>query len=94
MVYADPFQVPAVLSILSQLCLSFGYQFVPRDPCRPHVSPAEVDDEQADGENPVEDGHKHHPAQRRHVGIFCPANQNPHQQTTRLEEKAKVVPEG
>lgn len=54
------------------------------------MGPNEVNNKQENGQNPKQDGYKHHPAESRNVEILCPRNQNPHHGATQLQKRKKI----
>lgn len=62
-----------------------GYQCSPWDLRYPVVGSGQVNHKQTKGQNPTQDGDKHHPAESRQVKIICSPHQDPHQQATDLE---------
>ncbi len=85
---------------------SFFYRFVETEvnyrtvqKCTYHCSPGNLsdlsigqfDDEEEEGEKPIEDSHKHHPSKWGKSEIFCACNQCPYQQAQNLKNKRITV---
>lgn len=60
------------------VCVCVCYQCSPRDLWYSAVGSSEINNKQANGQHPAQDGNKHHPAESRHMKILCTPNQNPH----------------